>query len=224
MPFPQYLASFKPRKNYNMKFRMLFTTLALSAVVFTSCEDANKKEQEEKERMEQEQMEAEREAEMQAEQERTEMESNSIAAKAMETDTLSTLVSALQSADLAEMLKTEEGPYTVFAPNNAAFSKVDDATLESLMMEENKDQLADVLKYHVVEGEVMASDLMSKIQENNGEYAIATVGGGELVASIQGENVILTDEAGNTATVVQADVDASNGVVHIIDAVVMKKS
>ena len=206
-----------------MKFRMLFTTLALSAVVFTSCEDGNKKEQEEKEKMEQ--MEAEeREAEMQAEKEMQEMQSNSIAAKAMATDTLSTLVSALQAAELAEMMKTEEGPFTVFAPNNAAFSKVDQATLESLMMEENKDKLAGVLKYHVVEGEVMAADLVKMIQDNDGTYAVSTVGGGELTASLEGENVILTDENGNKATVVQADVDASNGVVHIIDAVVMKKA
>lgn len=204
-----------------MKLRMLFTTLALSAVVFTSCEDGKKKEQEENERME---MEAEREAEMQAEKEKTEMESNSIAAKAMATDSLSTLVSALQSAELAEMLKTEEGPFTVFAPNNSAFSKVDKATLDNLMMQENKDQLAGVLKYHVVEGEVMASDLIKMIKDNNGEYTISTVGGGDLKASLEGENVILTDEAGNKATVVQTDVDASNGVVHIIDAVVMKKA
>lgn len=204
-----------------MKFRMLFTTLALSAIVFTSCEDGKKKEQDEKEKME---MEAEREAEMAAEKEKADMESNSIAAKAMATDSLSTLVSALQSAELAEMFKIEEGPFTVFAPNNAAFSKVDKATLDNLMMQENKDQLAGVLKYHVVEGEVMASDLVKMINDNNGEYAISTIGGGELKASLEGEKVILTDEAGNKATVVQADVDASNGVVHIIDAVVMKKA
>ncbi|MCB7481098.1 fasciclin domain-containing protein [Christiangramia sediminis] len=205
-----------------MKFKMLFTVLALSAMVFTSCEDNKKKEQEEKERMEQ--MEAEREAEMEAEKEKQEMESNSIAAKAMETDTLSTLVSALKAAELAEMFKTEEGPFTVFAPNNAAFSKLDKATLDQLMMEENKDKLAGILKYHVVDQKVMSADLVKMIQDNDGEYSISTVGGGEIKATLEGENVILTDESGNKATVVQADVDASNGVVHIIDAVVMKKA
>lgn len=204
-----------------MKIKMLFTVLALSAIVFTSCED-NKKKEEDKAKMEQ--MEAEREAEMEAEKERQEMESNSIAAKAMETDTLSTLVSALKSAELAEMFKTEEGPYTVFAPNNAAFEKVNKATLDTLMKAENKSKLGDVLKYHVVEGEVTSQKLVKMIQDNDGEYTISTVGGGELKASLEGENVILTDEAGNKATVVQADVDASNGVVHIIDAVVMKKA
>jgi len=205
-----------------MKIKMLFTVLALSAVVFTSCDDNKKKEQEEKERMEQ--MEAEREAEMQAEQEKQEMESNSIAAKAMDTDTLSTLVEALKSAELAEMLKTQEGPFTVFAPNNAAFEKVDQATMDELMKEENKDKLAGILKYHVVDQKVMSSDLVKMIQDNDGTYEINTVGGGSLDASLEGDNVVLTDESGNKATVVQADVDASNGVVHIIDAVVMKKA
>lgn len=205
-----------------MKIKMLFTVLALSAIVFTSCEDNKKKEQAEKERMEQ--MEAEKEAEMQAEKEKMEMESNSIAAKAMETDTLSTLVTALKAAELAEMFKTEEGPFTVFAPHNAAFNNVDKATLESLLKPENKEKLADVLKYHVVSGEVSSQQLVQAIQDNDGKYEISTVGGGKLVASIEGENVILTDENGNKATVVMTDVDASNGVVHVIDAVVMKKA
>jgi len=201
---------------------MLFTILALSAVVFTSCEDNKKKEQEEKERMEQ--MEAEREAEMKAEKEKMDMESNSIAAKAMATDSLSTLVGALKSAELAEMLKIEEGPFTVFAPNNAAFNKVDKATLDELMMKENKDKLAGILKYHVVDKKVMSTDLVKMIKDNDGTYKINTVGGGSLDASLEGEKVILTDESGNKATVVKADVDASNGIVHIIDAVVMKKA
>lgn len=206
-----------------MKIKMLFTVLALSAFMFTSCNDG-KKEQEEKEKERMEQMEAEREAEMQAEKEKMEMESNSIAAKAMETDTLSTLVSALQAAELAEMFKTEEGPFTVFAPHNEAFNKVDKATLESLMKEENKEKLADVLKYHVVSGEVTSQQLVKMIQDNDGKYEINTVGGGTIVASLEGEKVILTDENGKKATVVTADVDASNGVVHVIDAVVMKKA
>ncbi len=207
-----------------MKIKMLFTVLALSAIVFTSCEDNKKKEQAEKERMEQMEAEKEKEAEMQAEKERMEMESNSIAAKAMETDTLSTLVTALKAAELAEMFKTEQGPFTVFAPHNAAFNKVDKATLESLLKPENKEKLADVLKYHVVSGEVTSQQLVQAIKDNNGKYEISTVGGGKLVASIKGENVILTDENGKKATVVMTDVDASNGVVHVIDAVVMKKA
>ena len=203
-----------------MKMRNLFTLLALSAIMFTSCGDNNKKEQEDKAKME---MEAEREAEMKAEKEKMERESNSIAAKAQETDTLSTLVSALQTAEMAELLTVDEGPYTVFAPNNAAFEKVNKATLDTLMKQENQSKLGDLLKYHVVEDEITSQELVKMIQDNDGEYTISTLGGGELKASLEGENVVLTDEAGNKATVVQADVDASNGVVHIIDAVVMKK-
>lgn len=207
-----------------MKIKMLLTVLALSAIVFTSCEDGKKKEQEEKEKERMEQMEAERQAEMEAEKEKMEMESNSIAAKAMETDTLSTLVSALKAAELAEMFKTEEGPFTVFAPHNGAFNNVDKATLETLMKPENKENLANVLKYHVVSGEVTSQQLVKMIQDNDGKYEISTVGGGKLVATLDGEKVILTDENGKKATVVTADVDASNGVVHVIDAVVMKKA
>jgi uncharacterized surface protein with fasciclin (FAS1) repeats len=208
-----------------MKFKMLLMVLAISASIFTSCEDNKKKEQEQAEKERMEQMEAEKQqAEMEAEKEKMEMESNSIAAKAMETDTLSTLVSALQSAELAEMFKTEEGPYTVFAPHNSAFNKVDKATLESLMKPENKEKLATVLKYHVVEGEVTSQKLVQMIKDNKGKYEISTVGGGKLVASLQGDKVVLTDENGKKATVVMADVEASNGVVHVIDAVVMKKS
>lgn len=207
-----------------MKLKMLFMLLALSGVMLTSCEDTKKKEQEKAEKERMEQMEAEKQAEMEAEKKKKEMESNSIAAKAMETDTLSTLVSALKSAELAEMFKTEEGPFTVFAPHNGAFNNVDQATLESLLKEENKDQLADVLKYHVVADEVTSSELVQAINDNEGKYEISTVGGGTIVASLDGDSVILTDENGKKAKVVMADVDASNGVVHVIDAVVMKKS
>ena len=203
-----------------MKLRFLIMSFAASAMIFTSCDDG-KKEQDEKDKME---MEAQREAEMEAENAKMEMESNSIAAKAMETDSLSTLVSALQTAEMAALLKTDDGPYTVFAPNNAAFAKVDKATLDTLMLEKNQSKLGDVLKYHVVEDEISSQELIEMINDNDGKYTISTMDGGELVASLSGENVILTDENGNTATVVQADVDASNGVVHIIDAVVMKKA
>ncbi len=202
-----------------MKKRIFIAAIAMMAVVFTSCQD-KQKEQEEKEKMEQ--MEAEKQAEMDAQKEQMEMESNSIAAKATETDTLSTLVSALKSADMASLLTVSEGPYTVFAPHNAAFAELEEGTLESLMRPENQSQLGEILKYHVVEDEVTSEELVQLIQDNNGEFVINTMAGADLVATIQDGNVILTDEAGNQVTVVQADVDASNGVVHIIDGVVMR--
>ncbi len=211
-----------------MRIKRILIIAVLSGFAFTACEDNKKKEQEEKDRMEMERMEAEkeaqREADMKMEQERMEMQSNSIAAKAMATEDLSTLVSALQSAELATMMKEDEGPFTVFAPTNAAFSKVPKATLDNLMMAENKEKLQTVLKYHVVSGKITSADLAKAIKDNNGTYKFNTVEGAELTAMMKGDNVVLKDGNGKTATVVQADVEASNGVVHVIDAVVMKKS
>ncbi|SKB66856.1 Uncaracterized surface protein containing fasciclin (FAS1) repeats [Salegentibacter holothuriorum] len=204
-----------------MKSKILLILLAAFAFSFTSCEDTKKKE-EEKAQMEQE--EAEREAEMQAEKERMEMESNSIAAKAMATDSLSTLVSALKNAELATTFTEDEGPYTVFAPTNSAFEKVDKATLDELMKSENKDQLAGVLKYHVVDKEITASDLSKMIEDGDGEVTFATMEGAELTAMMDGENIVLKDGNGNTATIIATDIEASNGMVHLIDGVVMKKA
>ena len=89
---------------------------------------------------------------------------------------------------------------------------------------ENKKQLQTILKYHVVSGEYMAADVVKAINDNDGSFTIPTVQGGELTATLEGENVILTDAAGNKSTVIMTDVDASNGVIHAIDAVVMPKS
>lgn len=207
-----------------MRSNKFLIVALISIISFSSCEDKEKKDQAERERMEMEQMEAEREAEMRANEEKMEMESNSIAAKAMGTDQLSTLVSALQAAELAQMMKEEEGPFTVFAPTNDAFAKIDKATLDNLLKPENKEQLQTVLKYHVVSGEVMASDLAQQISANNGTYSFSTVEGAELTATMQGDNIVIKDGNGKTANIVQADVDASNGVVHVVDAVLMKKS
>jgi len=171
-----------------------------------------------------EQEEAERQAEMEAEKERMEMESNSIAAKAMATDSLSTLVSALKNAELAATFTEDEGPYTVFAPTNSAFEKVDKATLDELMKSENKDQLAGVLKYHVVDKEITASDLSQMIEDGDGEVTFATMEGAELTAMKDGDYIVLKDGNGNTATIIATDIEASNGMVHLIDGVVMKKA
>ncbi len=210
-----------------MKLKSLLIVAILSTVAFTSCDD-KKKEQEEKEKMEMERMESEqeaqREADMKVEQEKMEMQSNSIAAKAMATAELSTLVTALQTAELAQMMKEEAGPFTVFAPTNDAFAKVPKATLDKLMMAENKSQLQSVLKYHVVQGEITAEKLAQSIKDNNGTYKFNTVDGAELTAMMMGDKIVLKDGNGKTATIVKADIDASNGVVHEIDAVVMKKS
>lgn len=206
-----------------MKITKLVIVMLFSASVLVACNDDKKKE-EEKEKARMEQAEAERAAELEAEKEREEWVSNSIAAKAVETESLSTLVAALQNAELVEVLKENEGPYTVFAPTNEAFGKVPKANLDTLMKPENKEKLAAVLKYHVVEGKVASGDLVAMIKENNGSYVITTLEGAEITASLEGENVILTDGNGKKAKVTTADVEASNGIIHIIDGVVMKKS
>ena len=133
----------------------------------------------------------------------------------------STLVSAVTSAELAETL-SGEGPFTVFAPTNAAFEKVPQATRDELMSEAGKEDLANILQYHVVEGRTDAAALMQAIEGAGEEgYTINTVGGGTLTAMMDGENVVLTDAAGNTSTVTMTDVAASNGVIHAIDTVLM---
>lgn len=136
-------------------------------------------------------------------------------------DDFSTLVSAVQSAQLGETL-SGDGPYTVFAPTNAAFDEVDEATLDQLMSEDGRDDLTNILTYHVVEGETTAATLGQAIADAGEEgYTLTTVNGAELTAMMDGENVVLRDAAGNTATVKQTDIDASNGVIHSIDAVLM---
>lgn len=132
----------------------------------------------------------------------------------------STLVAAVKAAELVETL-SGKGPFTVFAPTNAAFDKLPKGTVESLLKPEAKDKLTAILTYHVVAGEFDANAVVGAIKKNNGKFEVKTVQGGKLIASLKGDNVILTDEAGNTSTVVITDVKASNGIIHAIDSVVL---
>ena len=148
-------------------------------------------------------------------------EAGTIVEVAQDNPDFSTLVSAVTTAELGETL-SGEGPYTVFAPTNAAFEAVDQATLEQLMSEEGRENLTNILTYHVVEGETMAQALTEAIEGAGEEgYELTTVNGATLTATMEGGNVVLTDAAGNTATVTATDVDASNGVIHVIDTVLM---
>lgn len=125
----------------------------------------------------------------------------------------STLVTAVSAAGLVETLQGE-GPFTVFAPTNAAFEKLPAGTVESLLEPANKDQLAGILTYHVVPGSVMSSDL------SDGQK-VKTVQGNELTVRISGGTVQLEDATGARSTVTKTDIKASNGVIHVIDTVVM---
>jgi uncharacterized surface protein with fasciclin (FAS1) repeats len=133
----------------------------------------------------------------------------------------STLVSAVTAADLGTTL-SGAGPYTVFAPTNAAFEKVPQATRDTLMSPAGKEDLTGILTYHVVEGETLAAALTEAITAAGAEGAkLTTVNGAVLTAKSEGGRVTLTDAAGNVATVTQTDIDASNGVIHVIDTVLM---
>ncbi len=129
-----------------------------------------------------------------------------------------TLVAAVQAAGLVEAL-SGPGPFTVFAPTNAAFAKLPAGTVETLVKPENKGTLTTILTYHVVSGNVSASQLIDMIKAGGGKAELTTLSGGKLTAAVVGGKVVLTDAAGGKATVTQADVFQSNGVIHVTDTV-----
>jgi uncharacterized surface protein with fasciclin (FAS1) repeats len=133
-----------------------------------------------------------------------------------------TLVAAVKAADLVATLKSA-GPFTVFAPTNAAFDKLPAGTVTNLLKPENKAQLAKILTYHVVAGNLDAAAVTAAIKAGNGKAVVTTVSGGKLTASLNNGKVMLTDESGKTAYVAVADLKGSNGVVHVIDGVVLPK-
>ena len=132
----------------------------------------------------------------------------------------STLVTAVQAAGLAETLSST-GPFTVFAPTNAAFAKLPAGTVDNLVQPAQRETLTSILTYHVVSGRVTAADLIAQIQAGGGTATLTTVQGATLTARLQGSSVVLTDAAGGTSTVTATDVAASNGLIHVIDTVLM---
>jgi uncharacterized surface protein with fasciclin (FAS1) repeats len=134
----------------------------------------------------------------------------------------STLVAAVKAAGLVETLQSA-GPFTVFAPVNAAFGKLPAGTVETLLKPENKSTLTKVLTYHVIAGNLDAAAVVKAITDGGGKAAVKTVSGGTLTASLKDGKVILTDENGGVATVVATDLKAENGLVHVIDTVVLPK-
>ncbi|MFC0679690.1 fasciclin domain-containing protein [Lysobacter korlensis] len=132
-----------------------------------------------------------------------------------------TLVAAVQAAGLVDTLKSP-GPFTVFAPTNAAFEALPAGTVDGLLKPEKKEDLTKVLTYHVVSGKVDAATLKSQVQAGNGTATLTTVQGGTLTATASPDGgVTLTDAKGNKAQVTTADVMQSNGVIHVIDTVLM---
>jgi uncharacterized surface protein with fasciclin (FAS1) repeats len=144
--------------------------------------------------------------------------SRSIVENAARSKSHTTLVAAVKAAGLVDTL-AGAGPFTVFAPTDAAFARLPAGTVDALLRPENKPALQSVLTYHVVPGRVSAAQLVGKIKAGRGTAKLATVQGGTLTARLARGKVVLTDEKGGRATVTQADVFQSNGVIHVTDAV-----
>jgi uncharacterized surface protein with fasciclin (FAS1) repeats len=148
--------------------------------------------------------------------------SKNIVENAVNSKDHTTLVAAVKAADLVETLQSE-GPFTVFAPTNAAFDKLPDGTVESLLEAENKKILQTVLTYHVLAGKFNAKDVLKSIKKNDGKASMKTVSGGTLTFWEKEGDVYVRDENGNDALVTIADVNQSNGVIHVINKVLLPK-
>lgn len=192
-----------------MKTIKLLSLFALSGLLFVSC-DEKQKEIKEEPTAEVEQVEVK------------EVTIPNIVEVAAGNENFSTLVAAVKAAGLAETLMGD-GPFTVFAPTNAAFEKLPAGTVDGLLQPEKKADLSKILTYHVVSGKFDAAAVIKAINENNGKFTVTTVQGDNIDLSLKDGNVVLTDAKGGTATVVMADVPASNGIIHALDAVIMPK-
>nr|WP_230379964.1 fasciclin domain-containing protein [Kaistella gelatinilytica] len=146
--------------------------------------------------------------------------SKNIVENAMNSKDHTTLVAAVKAAGLVETLESK-GPFTVFAPTNAAFAKLPAGTVETLVKPENKEMLTKILTYHVVPGKISSKELMTWIKKNGGKYMAKTVQGEELTFWMKGANMYVKDAKGNSAKITIADVNQSNGVIHVIDTVLM---
>jgi uncharacterized surface protein with fasciclin (FAS1) repeats len=146
--------------------------------------------------------------------------SKNIVENAVNSKDHTTLVAAVKAAGLVEVLQSA-GPFTVFAPVNAAFSKLPAGTVETLLKPENKATLTAVLTYHVVAGRISAAELVQQIKAGKGKATLTTVQGGTLTAMMKGKKIVLKDEKGGTSTITIKDVNQSNGVIHVINSVVL---
>ena len=133
-----------------------------------------------------------------------------------------TLVAAVKAAGLVETLQGA-GPFTVLAPTNEAFAALPAGTVDTLLKPENKDKLTKILTCHVIGAKAMSADIMKMVDDDKGAHPVKTVGGCMLTAKMNGDKITLTDEKGDVATVTMADVKQSNGVIHVIDAVMLPK-
>ncbi|MBA3320082.1 MAG: fasciclin domain-containing protein [Pyrinomonadaceae bacterium] len=148
------------------------------------------------------------------------MKTKDIVDNAVNSKDHTTLVAAVKAAGLVETLKGT-GPFTVFAPTNAAFDKLPAGTVDTLVKPESKEMLTGILTYHVVAGKMDSKAIAKAIKDGNGTATLTTVQGGMLTAKMDGKKLVLTDEKGGMSTVTIADVNQSNGVIHVVDTVLM---
>jgi uncharacterized surface protein with fasciclin (FAS1) repeats len=201
-----------------MKILKTITTFAVAGLLFASCAETKKDAVDSKDVADNSEIVAVAEAMVV----NTVQETPTIVGVAAANENFTTLVAAVKAAGLVDALNGD-GPLTVFAPTNTAFAKLPEGTVATLLKAENKTTLAGILTYHVVSGKFEAAAVIDAIKANKGEFTVDTLNGGQITLSLDGGNVILTDANGGTATVVIADVAASNGVIHAIDSVVMPK-
>ena len=148
--------------------------------------------------------------------------SQTIVEAAVSNKDFSTLVTALKAADLVGAL-SGEGPFTVFAPNNDAFAKIDSETLGNLLKPENVKALTNILTYHVVSGKLMASDVVNALNSGNGMAKLTALNGQTITARSKDGKIYLEDSQGNMSEIIATDVAGTNGVIHVISSVVMPK-
>lgn len=194
-----------------MKIFKTLSTFAIAGLLFASCAQEKKENVETSEEI----------AQLTIEAPVVEQTPN-IVEVAVSNDAFTTLVAAVKAADLVGTLSSE-GPFTVFAPTNEAFAALPKGTVESLLLPESKATLTSILTYHVVSGKFEAAAVIDAIKKNDGAFTVTTVQGESIVLSLKDGKVMLKDAKGGMATVVIADVPASNGVIHAIDSVVMPK-
>ncbi len=147
---------------------------------------------------------------------------NTIVDAAVGNEDFSTLVAALTAADLVPALQGD-GPFTVFAPTNAAFAKIDSKTLNSLLEKKNQKALSNILTYHVVSGKLTAADVVAALKKGNGKVELKALNGDMLTVMQKDGKIWLKDQKGNYSEITATDVMGSNGVIHVIDSVVMPK-
>lgn len=155
------------------------------------------------------------------EQERMERENSSVFAMVQEDTVLTTFSGNLESNELSQDFMENEGPYTIFAPSNVAYESLSAEEREMYNDPMNRDENNARLYYLVVDDEITAADLRSEVQANNGTYTLTTMQGEDLIVTLEADAVVLTDPSGKKAKIIETDIDASNGVVHVIDAVLL---